>query len=126
MSEINQKAARQDTEQPFLPGLEYNPESKSFTLSYSDVRPELTDEEIDRLDVSVEIKESLKRSARCNESGKIFTIIPVDGVLHFHGKEAVRSMIRGLVMLSDMYFDGKDIAKECYDDLWAQTRQLVK
>ncbi len=126
MSETNQKAVRQNVEQPFLPGLEYNPKSKSFINLYTDVRPELTDKEIDQLDISTEIKERLKCRAKYNESGKIFTIAPVDGVLNFHGKESVRSMIRTLVMLSDMYFDGKDIAKECYDDLWEQVRQLVK
>lgn len=120
---------KQNTEQPFLPGLECDQESKSFTRftrAYADERPELTDEEIDALDVSAEIKGCLKRDAERNESGKIMTIIPVDGVIQLHGKEDVRRAIRTLIIMSDDCFGGRDVMKECYDDLWEQVRQLVK
>jgi hypothetical protein len=121
MSETNQKI-----EQPFLPGLEYDQESKSFTDLYTDVRSELTNEEIDQLDVSAEIKDRLKRDAERNESGKIMTIMPVDGVIQLHGKEDVRRVIRALIAMSDDCFGGRDVMKECYNDLWEQVRQLVK
>lgn len=55
MTEKN-KFTMPEQEQPFLPGVKYNPENDDFYVWDTSVRQEPTEEEIDRMDCAPEIK----------------------------------------------------------------------
>lgn len=113
-------------ESEFLPGMKYNPESNDFTVGTTSVRPELMEEEIDRMDCAPEIKEDLKFTAKCNFDGKILSIFPVDGVIHLHGKQDVRNLIQALIVESDYIFGGVDVCQKDYTNIWEQCAGLIE
>lgn len=113
-------------EQPFLPGMKYHPGSDEVSDWTTSVRPELTEEEIDRLDCAPKIKNILKVSSKCNFDGKILSIFPVDGVIHLHGREDVRNLIQSLIVESDYVFDGIDVSKKDYTKIWEQCAEFIQ
>gem|GEM_PF-3907267 len=115
-----------EPEQPFLPGFRYNSTGGNFTEWTTSVRPELTEDEIDRMDCAPEIKKHLKFTAKCNFDGKILSIFPVDGVIHLHGREDVRNLIQALIVENDEVFHGIDVTKKDYTKIWEQCAELIQ